>query len=96
MICEALCLTGLAGVPTEYFDANTRAGFLDQWKVDEAEYLAALLRRKTTPNGVFGCKTHFHQYRETYGLDQLPTFSDKPFLTRKQFKRINGLRRTDM
>lgn len=74
MICEALCLSGVAGIPTEYFDAETRSGFCAAWNVAEPEYLAALLPRKTTPNGVFACKAHFHQYREAFGVEEVPAF----------------------
>ena len=74
-LCEALCLTNLAGVPTEYFDAETRDGFLSTWKVSQGDYISTLLNKKTTPNGVFGCKTHFHQYKETFGVDALPSLA---------------------
>lgn len=72
VLCEALCLTEMAGVPTEYFDAETREGFSAAWQVQSDDYLPTLLRKKTTPNGVFGCKTHFHQYQEAFGIEALP------------------------
>lgn len=74
LLCEALCLSGVAGVPTEYFDENTKAGFISAWCIDEVDYLPNLLIRKTTPNGVFGCKAHFHQYHDRFGTDRFPTF----------------------
>lgn len=75
LLCEALCLSGLAGVPTEYFDNETQKMFCDQWGLSgRADYLPSLLNRKTSPNGVFGAKVHFHQYRETFGCEELPSF----------------------
>ena len=75
LICEALCVAG-AGVPTEYFDAETKAGFCQAWGIkNTSNYLAALLKKKTTPNGVFGCKTHWHQYVENFGANSIPDFS---------------------
>ena len=81
-MCEALFNTGLAGAPTEYFDQDTRDRFGQIWHVktlnksqDESldDYLQELLKRKSSPNGVFGSKAHFHQYELTFGVDKLPT-----------------------
>lgn len=73
LICEALCNTGLAGAPTEYFDENTRLEFCRRWQADSwDDYLTALLKKKTGPNGVFGCKAHFHQFEIAFGTEQIP------------------------
>ena len=73
LLCEALCNTGLAGAPTEYFDENTRLEFCRQWQVESwDDYLATLLKKKTGPQGVFGFKAHFHQYEIAFGVEQLP------------------------
>lgn len=75
LLCETLSRTLLAGVPTEYFDEMTRQDFCRVWKIDKNEhYLPALIRKKTSPNGVFGFKAHFHQYAETFGTESLPNF----------------------
>jgi len=61
-------VTGLAGAPTEFFDEETKQGFLRHWELaDESEYLSTLLLKKTSPNGVFGFKAHWHQYRAAFG-----------------------------
>ena len=68
LLCEALCNTGLAGAPTEYFDQNQMGRFRDAWKLGDTDgYLEALMLRKTGPNGVFGIKSHYHQLREFFG-----------------------------
>ncbi len=72
LLCEALCLLG-AGAPTEFFDEQTLTQFMEAWNLrDAAEYLPELLKRKTSPNGVFGFKAHFHQYKSQFGVDALP------------------------
>lgn len=78
LLCESLCLTGVAGVPTEYFDAETKAQFCSAWKIgNESEYLKRLLSFKTSPNGVFGVKAHYHQYQQQFGVDKLPSFCNE-------------------
>jgi LPS sulfotransferase NodH len=65
LLCEGLCLTGLAGAPTEFFDRNTLLSFWERWRVKTFDdYLGALLKKKTGPNGVFGCKVHYPQYED--------------------------------
>ena len=62
LLCEALLLTGVAGRPSEYFQAwSTRK---DDRPAPGSEDLKSLLADGTTPNGVFGAKimwTHFHR-----------------------------------
>jgi LPS sulfotransferase NodH len=52
LLCEVLASTELAGAPAEFF---------------EPTMMAALLARKTSPNGVFGIKAMYHQMRDTLG-----------------------------
>jgi LPS sulfotransferase NodH len=67
LLCELLFDTGLAGAPTEYFDARQMALFRERWGVEDfAGYLRALWERKTGPNGVFGFKAHFFQLAEAF------------------------------
>ncbi len=69
VLCHLLAATGAMGVPTEYFGAGADmmafARRLDAIGPDGGlrvgRYLAALLRLRSTPNGVFGVKMHFHQ-----------------------------------
>jgi len=62
LLCEMLRQSGVAGVPHEYFHAEAvalvraRAGH-----ATPAAYLADLVVRRTTPNGVFGVKAHGFQ-----------------------------------
>lgn len=68
LLCELLCLSGVAGAPTEYLDATQEAEFRRVWGVDDtAAYLRALVDRKTSPNGVFGLKVHFDQMADSLG-----------------------------
>jgi LPS sulfotransferase NodH len=68
LLCELLTNTELAGAPTEYFDEELMNEFRRAWGVETLDdYLAALLAKKTSPNGVFGCKFHLHQLRATFG-----------------------------
>jgi LPS sulfotransferase NodH len=65
LLCDVLSGTELAGAPTEYFDENQMRAFEREWGVSGFdEYLAALRAKKTSPNGVFGVKAHFHQLRD--------------------------------
>jgi LPS sulfotransferase NodH len=65
LLCDLLASTELAGAPTEYFDRNQMEAFEREWEVSGLEqYLAALFAKKTSPNGVFGLKAHFHQLRD--------------------------------
>lgn len=73
LLCEALCNTGLAGVPTEYFDENTRIELCRQWQIESwDDYIKELFKRKTGSNAVFGFKAHFHQYEIAFGTDLIP------------------------
>jgi LPS sulfotransferase NodH len=67
LLAELLCLTGVAGAPTEYFDREQADTFLDRWGVSADGYVAELVARKTSPNGRFGIKVHHHQMVEWFG-----------------------------
>jgi LPS sulfotransferase NodH len=74
VLCDVLASTELAGVPTEFFDRNVMEEFRRIWRVDTfEEYVAALLEKKTSPNGVFGLKAHYHQLVESFGDTDLRT-----------------------
>ncbi len=68
LLCELLCNTGVAGAPTEFFDPELMEQFRSRWNTETLdEYVAALLERKTSPNGVFGIKVHWAQLRPALG-----------------------------
>ena len=68
LLCELLCNTQVAGAPTEFFDPELMRRFSERWgAVSRAEYLACLLERKTSPNGVFGIKVHWAQLEAMLG-----------------------------
>ena len=67
LLCELLCLTGLAGAPTEFFAPELMGRFRTAWAVSTLEsYVQALLAKKTTPNGIFGFKAHYHQLADAF------------------------------
>jgi LPS sulfotransferase NodH len=82
LLCEGLCLTGLAGAPTEFFDRNLMARFCENWNARTLEeYLDALLSRKTSPNGIFGFKAHWPQFEAFFGDREVrELFPDLRFL----------------
>jgi LPS sulfotransferase NodH len=68
LLCELLARTELAGAPSEFFDHNQMNEFRRVWRIDTLDdYLDALLAKKTSPNGVFGCKVHYHQLVDALG-----------------------------
>ncbi len=68
LLCDVLAGTELAGAPTEYFDRNQMEAFSHEWETAGLEeYMRELRARKTSPNGVFGLKAHFHQLRDVLG-----------------------------
>ena len=63
LLARLLIAAGL-GVPHEYFQAGHAGRLADRWGIDRADragYLAALFRRRTTPNGVWGTKLQWDQ-----------------------------------
>lgn len=62
LLTEGLAATGVMGVPTEYFEFGATVPYLAaRWQArDFSDYVETLLRRRTTPNGVFGAKIHWH------------------------------------
>jgi trehalose 2-sulfotransferase len=68
LLCELLACTELAGAPSEFFDHNQMNEFRRVWGIDSFDdYVDALLAKKTSPNGVFGCKAHYHQLVDAFG-----------------------------
>jgi LPS sulfotransferase NodH len=68
LLCDVLAGTELAGAPTEYFDRNQMEAFQREWDAPAFDdYLSTVLSKKTSLNGVFGVKAHFHQLRDALG-----------------------------
>ena len=68
LLCELLGSTGLAGAPAEFFHPDKMAALKERWGVETLDdYLRELLARKTSPNGIFGIKAHWGQYKPLLG-----------------------------
>jgi LPS sulfotransferase NodH len=68
LLCDLLKGTGVAGAPIEVFHPDYMRVLKRRWGVTTTEeYVAALLARKTGPNGVFGGKAHWAQYHPLFG-----------------------------
>jgi len=65
LLCRALAATGLAGIPTEYFDAGNRATLSARWGCGPSlpAYARALMARRAS-RGVFGAKLHWEQFQQ--------------------------------
>lgn len=74
LLCEVLASTGVAGRPWEFFYAPVEAAKREEWKLSSfADYLAAVMKEGSTPNGVFGAKVMwFHVEGLAANLRQLP------------------------
>lgn len=73
--------TGLAGDPQEYFNpwhmGHAEGEFPKEFAYDDA-YVLKLIEKHTTPNGVFGVKTHFTQVVNFVGLGRLESLFPTP------------------
>jgi LPS sulfotransferase NodH len=67
LLCDVLANTELAGAPAEYFEPNVMSDFSKVWGARTFDdYLAALLVKKTSPNGVFGVKALYPQLQDAF------------------------------
>jgi trehalose 2-sulfotransferase len=68
LLCELLDGTGVLGKPQEFFHPGRMSVFFAR-RPDATldDYVEALLRRFSTPNGVFGFKVHYHQMTRALG-----------------------------
>lgn len=72
LIGRMLYSTGIAGDPLEYFNhillekERLRTG---NPSLNANEFLANMEKRRTSPNGVFGLKTHYHQILRAFSTD---------------------------
>ena len=63
-LCWLLWETGLLGAPSEVLNPTSELRLLmNRFKTSSpAQYVAKLLERRTSRNGVFGMKAHFHHF----------------------------------
>ncbi len=62
LFCEALARTGRLGMPLEYFRMRHSVDKGRSWGARSlAEYCQEMVKRRSTPNGVFGMKLHHDQ-----------------------------------
>jgi LPS sulfotransferase NodH len=65
LLCEALTGTGLAGCPEEYIQPCDFERRIAKYNASTfKEYIEALLRVRTTPNGVFGMKLMYPHFED--------------------------------
>jgi LPS sulfotransferase NodH len=68
LLCVLLGATGVAGAPAEFFHPDKMRLLQQRWGAETLDgYLRELLARKTSPNGVFGTKAHWGQYKPLFG-----------------------------
>lgn len=67
MLISSLRSTGVAGVPAEYLNGRHLQSLPQPLTLDTVlEYYASVQTRRTTPNGWFGVKLHFSQFRKWF------------------------------
>src|SRR6266851_225014 len=73
LLCVKLWETGLLGAPWEYLNFyNEMPLMMARLKSASPEdYVTKLLACRTTSNGVFGVKAHFHDFSSALGRDKL-------------------------
>jgi len=75
LLSRTLEATRLAGVPMEYFNNSFMGGWqrLNSGRgIQLPSYIAELESRRTTPNGIFGVKTHWSQLQLIANQSRLP------------------------
>lgn len=62
LLGKLLWETKRAGAPHEYFHDKHSKDYLERWKINSLEeYVQHLHRYRSSENGIFGIKLHFHQ-----------------------------------
>lgn len=91
MLGHAMATTGLLGVPFEYCNGANLAEWKRRLGTATAEAtLAALMARRTTPNGVFGIKAHYAHCAALGGPEGL--FAALPGLRAVHLRRADVMR----
>jgi LPS sulfotransferase NodH len=75
-LCTEMWRTGVLGAPMEYlnYEGDTRLLYSRLRADSPADYLQKLIACRTSPNGIFGLKVHFHHFRTA--LHQFPGLLD--------------------
>ena len=101
LLCESLRNTTVAGRPTEYLSSGFRDYWSPRWGTPTLDgYLERVVESGTTPNGVFGCKSHAGQFdyfaRQVSGRMPVP-HRERPKLLARWFPNLHyvRLRRAD-
>jgi LPS sulfotransferase NodH len=92
MLCDVLEKTELAGRPNEYFNDHFQAQWAVEWEAGSIDaYMCKVVEVGTSPNGVFGIKTHTMQFddlcRQLAGRRRVP-FVLRPELLDRWFPRL--------
>ena len=89
-----LTASDLAGCPDEHFNPwhmGDATNFFPDKLLYDATHIQRLIEKQTSPNGVFGTKTHFLQVINFVGLDRLESLYPAPLkyisLYRRDFTR---------
>ena len=81
LLGSLLTATGLAGFPDEHFNPwhmGDATNFFPEDLLYSTEHIQKLFEKHTSPNGVFGTKTHFLQVTNFVGLDRLESLYPTP------------------
>lgn len=72
LLAEGMEDTGLCGIPREYFRQDYEGIYRREWGIPpnlaHREYVNAVIRAGTTPNGTFGVKLHWGQFARLINL----------------------------
>lgn len=83
LLCDLLTQTGVAGKPTEYVSQNYERHWSARWRTSSyREFLDRVLETGTTPNGFFGLKVHYYQWR--YFLWRLAILAGESLRTERE------------
>lgn len=76
-LCAALWRTGCLGAPSEYFNHESEMPVMQSRlnACTSREYIARLLKCRTSQNGVFGVKTQFYHFKAA--IRRYPTLLDE-------------------
>ena len=94
LLGSLLTATSLAGFPDEHFNPwhmGHATNFFPDDLLYGPEHIERFIAKHTSPNGVFGTKTHFLQVTNFVGLDRLESLYPTPlkyiFLRRREVER---------
>lgn len=75
LLSKALWATGRAGAPKNYFEPRSIADLRKRWgKLTIPQLRDRLIRHRTSPNGTFGFKVHWHEFVRYFSQDSTVKF----------------------